>query len=292
MEKPQVTEGYGHDFTNFDALTAPLLVKAEEKFGKHSYRNWYPFKSPKGDWMAFHMVSYSDIRIVNLDSMEIVVDGEFYAHIVKGADGKNDWRHKDTVYNSHTNTSVYVPSYYIDTYDKGKDPEGNSCGVGHYAVNDREFDDDESTLGNMKSVPIAFTAWTIWAADYEFYVDMLDLSEVDEGRVSLLSPGEKFQGACIPISARHVRNWVKPEVDYWLGFGGHPDAAHATFDVQLLTEHHLGRVELGGEKAGQMHDIYDDEREPYPRAKTPWVAMKERMDEGAAKRAAAKVAAE
>lgn len=280
-----MTKGYGHDFSGFDALTKPLLDKATEKFGKHAYRNWCPFKSPAGAWMAFHMSSYSDIRVINLDTMEVVVDGEFYAHLHRGDDGKVDWRAKETVYASHTNTSVYVPSYAELPYTNHKGEADT------YVVEGHEFEPEDSdkesrvTLDFIRSVPLAFNAWTIWAADYEFYVDVLDLSDVDNGNISILELGEKHRGMSIPISASHVRNFIKPSIDHWIKIGDKSKGEEnsrvkdVTFDAMILTESHLGRLELGAGERG-FHDIYtEDKTAAYPRGRKPWESLRDRLNE-------------
>lgn len=268
------TEGYGYDFAAFDAVTKPLLDKAVEKFGKHSYANWYPFKSPAGVWMAFHMPSYSDIRIINLDAMEVIVDGDFYSHLARSADGKADYRSSETVYASHTNASVYVPAFVESTYTTH---EGKP---GLIAMNDHELEGDE-LLDNVRSVPLAFNAWTIWAADYEFYVDVIDLSEVDSGKVHLLDLGEARRGMSIPIGASHIRNFVKPSTEHWYRMadkekgieGG--TVENATFDAQILTEQHLGRLGLG--KSRGFHDIYGEKGSEYARKDAPWRGLRDRL---------------
>lgn len=263
-------EGYGYDFAAFDKITAPLRERAVEKWGKPAYQNWYPFRSPKGAWMAFHNTSYTDIRIVNLDTMDVVVDGDFYSHLHRDPDGQVDWRSPETVYGSHTNHSTYVPAYSTHAIE----PIGKTDML---VFDDYDFEDGES-LDSVFSVPIAINAWTIWAADYEFYVDVMDLSLVDDGIVRHFHMN-RLAGAAIPISASHVRNFVKPSTEHWVSIGpnkGEDDGA-PTFDAHILTESHLGRITLDGED--KFHDIYAaGDKQQYSLLDPPWHEVRRRME--------------
>lgn len=172
-----MTIGWGHTFkhlTNF--------LNSKNTLGNYRYKNYYPFKSKSGKWYAFWNQGYSDIKIYDLETKQIVIE-KFYS--------------SGTGYNPHTNHSVYVPSFIP---------------IKDYVVDDNEFDewiDDGSlTLDNFEQiqfVPYAFNAWTVWAADYQFYVDIIDLSEIDSGVVKRV----KNKGYTIPIDAEHVKNFVK-----------------------------------------------------------------------------------
>lgn len=257
-------EGYGRDFTAFDALTAEMKARAVEKFGSVKYQNWCPFRSPKGTWMAFHNSAYSDIRVVNLDTMSVVVDGDFYAHFDKEDKTK-------TVYGSHVNSSTYVPSYASTI-------EQTESGTNREFIYDRDDHDFEAEpLDIIMSVPLAFNAWTIWAADYEFYVDVLDLSKIDEGIVTRLDVGKPL---VIPIGAEHVRNYVNPSSEHWHRLGdkttGTPGGMReeVTFQAEMLTEVFVGRMDAVGRRA--LHDIYTEGSPDFPAAKRPWEALRDR----------------
>lgn len=255
--------GYNYDWKFFDNLTNDLKIKAEEKFGKIRYNNWCPFKSPKGTMMAFHNSSYRDIRVINLDTMEIVINGEFYSHFDKEDE-------KNTVYSSHANHSTYVPSYWKFQSEKYE-----------HVLNVDEIDEDnkhEFTLDNMLSAPYAINDWTIWAADYEFYVDILDLSEIDSGKIRKfdISPNPMMRNLSIPIEADHVRDYVKVDLEHWFHMNDpandipNTQSANITMDIQILHEDHIGRVSDIISNPNKFHDICHDKKDYSLMNETPW----------------------
>lgn len=210
-----MTEGYNRDWTNWDAYVSHLWPKPENV----KYRNWYPFLSPKGRWLAFYNKSYTDINIIDLETKELVVR-DFYSRY-RGydlIDGKRVSMEGHVYNGGHCNVSTYVPhcvytqfvsssadnkwlfsgleDFDFDVFDPAKTDEymsNKNSGFKHHT--------DKRVL---TSVPIAFNAYTYWAADFEFYVDLIDLSEVDNGVIKMIDGG-RFT---IPRSAEHVRNYV------------------------------------------------------------------------------------
>lgn len=191
-------EGYGHDWTNWDNFINAIYPRPADV----RYQNWYPFKSPKGVMMAFYNNSYGDIRVINLETKEVVVN-EFYSH--EDADPAKNW------YKSHTNVSTYVPSYWV-LNEKNTDVKGVTTEY-MFTMLDYDIDPlDEETLksyGEFKSLPFAFNAWTIWGMDFEFYVDILDLTEIDDGIIRKW----KDVNYVITKNADHVRNFIHHSTD-------------------------------------------------------------------------------
>ena len=160
------------------------------------------FFSPQGQKMAFYNTKYSDIRIVKIPTMEVVVD-TFYSN------------KKENVYAHHANFSTYVPTYMTYDYIRSDGELDSLVDI------DSEFEEDPEAYMKenrekglryeIKSLPLAFNAWTIWACDYEFYVDVIDLSEVDNGIIRKST----CPGFTMTRSGKEVRNYIQTSISYW-----------------------------------------------------------------------------
>lgn len=238
-----MSEGYGHDWTRWDEKL-PWQRSAEGVKYKGEltplpnacYGNFYPFRSPKGRWMAFHNKYYSDIRIIDLKTYETVFE-QFYR--------------TPTYYASHTNFCTYVPGYMSSMSSDGKT---------RFFYNDHELDEDkdwdnfEEDIGYL---PIAFNAWTIWACDYEFYVDILDLRQIDDGILKIYENKTSF---IIPRSAGHVRNYVNVQLE-WNDDDDKVNPVPIAWDIPYLEEKQKFRF-YNGEKGFKFYDMYQP-KEPF-----------------------------
>jgi hypothetical protein len=286
-------EGYGHDWGAWDAY---LEHKGIVPPGEVRYGNWCPFWSPKGRLMAFYNKSYGDIQIIDLETKEVVVK-DFYSRLRPMED-------PERVYNHHTNCSTYVPSFIRYPHESkftANNEERHHRGFSHYV--DQEWggkDDLQEWLdtlankgGEIGSLPVAFNVWTIWACDYEQYLDAIDLRQVDDGIVKLW-PSKKTH---IPINATHVRNYVQVAIDHHSSEGGGiPDPDDVTVDFRFLEERWTDRISM---KSGEFHfyDMYkakwNEDQNVFgpvyePDAKLPWQKTKERLDAHVAEREKAK----
>lgn len=99
----------------------------------------------------------------------------------------------------------------------------------------------------VEFAPIAFNAWTYWAADEEFYVDTLDLSRIDEGVVAVFDR----KPYVVSRGIRQVRDVVEfgggfpVDVDRsveWYAKDGR--SSGLDFDVRVLTETFEDKVEV------------------------------------------------
>lgn len=190
-------QGYGYDWTQWDNFI-------NEKFPRPTnvrYQNWQPFLSPKGVWMAFYNTGYSDILVVNLETNEVVIN-EFYSH--KDADPEKSW------YKSHTNVSTYVPGYFscMEIFKNKDDVTPTYFSIPDYETESAE---ERASYGELKFLPLAFNAWTIWGMDSEYYVDVLDLSKIDDGII------RKWQDVNYIITrhAQHVRDFIHHDIEMW-----------------------------------------------------------------------------
>lgn len=259
---------WGHDYSVIDKLFEPF----KEKLGHYCYDNFYPFKSKSGKWYAFHNDQYSDIKIVEIETGKTVVK-HFYSN--KG------------VYLSHTNASTYVPAFVRGVYESPH--TGRTIKT---ITNDHDFEDSENiTLDMIESVPIAINSWTIWAADYEFYVDAIDLRRIDEGIVRKL----KFPQKVISRDCLQVRNVVECQTDYWYcikkegetdeELKARQDAVQPTSDFKFLVENH--DLRFSPKEPDHEEDIYDpngvagkyevDEELPWQESKR-WLDERKKSD--------------
>ena len=228
-------QGYGHDWIHWDKFINTLYPKPTDV----KYENWYPFRSPKGIMMAFYNTSYGDIKVINLETKEIVVE-EFYSH--SDTDPEKNW------YKSHTNISTYVPSYWVIKEKKHvKDhPEKDIL----YTILDYDTDPlTEETLnsyGQFKSLPVAFNAWTIWGIGTEFYVDVLDLREIDSG---IIRKWKNIQ-YIITRDASHVRDFIKHSTDV---FDSEDDII---CDFKVMEERWKDRLSIKGDEFS-FYDMYE-----------------------------------
>lgn len=255
-------EGYGHDWTQWDKFINELYPRPKDV----RYENWYPFRSPKGVMMAFYNNSYGDIKIVNLETNEVVVD-EFYSH--SDTDPEKKW------YKSHTNVSTYVPSYWVikEKMQMKDQPEKD---IFYTALDyDIEEGEDLKAYGEFKSLPIAFNAWTIWAMDYEFYVDVLDLREIDSG---IIRKWKNIQYV-ITKDARHVRNFIKHSTD------AYDSADDIGCDFKVLEERWKDRLSIRGNDFS-FYDMYEVKSKEDAKTKgytttdkAQWMVDKERYEE-------------
>ena len=198
---------YGYTYKLLDALFQPMQDTLKSKIGKPvKYHNFYPFKSKSGRWYAFFNNSYSDIKIYDLETGELWFTN-FYSYNPEFdfSENKRDSR----IYYDHTNVSTYVPSFIKDSFIL-KEKEHV------YYINDFSFDEDfeDSQLPKeeLDFLPIAFNMWTIWAADYEFYVDVLDLSDIDNKVVKIYNN----ISYTVSRSVDKVRDIIKVDSEFWM----------------------------------------------------------------------------
>lgn len=182
----RTTPSWGRTFRKLDVwlagfgiaehLGGPVEWTAIGSRPGHSYLNFHPFKSASGRLYAFHDGgNYTDIRVHELWRE----DGALTSRPVT-----SDFYRTKEHYDGHANYSIYCPSYFVrDSQYKGLKGE---IVKSKEVVMDHAFDAvDEVPWGEVQFAPVAFNAFTYWAADTEFYVDTIDLSRIDEGRISL-----------------------------------------------------------------------------------------------------------
>lgn len=163
--------GFGRDYSVWDKLVEDAIGQKVQALNEklktgYKYQNYYPFKSPKGKWFCFYGDTYADIRIYDLETLELVTKS-FYSNMEK------------KVYAHHANYSSYVPGYYTSKYK-----DEYLFAHEEYTLGDEK--DNLPTVDELQYSTFAFNAWTIWAADTEFYVDIIDLSDIDNGNVKLI----------------------------------------------------------------------------------------------------------
>lgn len=209
---------WNYSFNKLDNYFKEKFKDQLEFLGKYPYKNFYPFKSPKGKWMAFHSKYYSDIRIVDLENPERIVYEGYY-------------RDPNSKYSAHCNVNTYVPSYLVV-------PPNDSTQYG-FAISDNDFDDwlsdgsmKESQFENIDFLPLAFNVWTIWAADYELYLDVFDLSKIDDGILNCYKTDFKNT---FPIECSDIRKHIKVEVEEWFPIKNQ-DESIEDFDKRLKDE--------------------------------------------------------
>lgn len=216
--------GWGHDYSFVDKMFSTYFSESLKKLGGVKYNNWYPFKSPKGRWMAFHNTSYGDIRIVDLEANTVVATN-FYSNFDVRPDAPKWYMH-------HTNVASYVPGFiqYDDTLNDDKPvvftledremtswlEDGSLVSIYKECLS-VEADPSEQELisfvfDKWQSTNFALNAYTYWAADFEFYVDILDLSRIDEGILAIY-PKPTY---VMPIDTDNLRSMVKFEVESFL----------------------------------------------------------------------------
>lgn len=270
-----MSEGYGCDWTVWDALVRERFKEALDKLGVYKYRNFEVFKSPQGRWMAFHGSSYMDIRVVDLETCEVVCTN-FYSNRVLNSAGEYD--REKSFYIEHTNVSTCVPTYLKSVYDD-------------YSVlcepTDLESEGDKEDFtqwDKMISLPFAFNAFTYWAADWELYVDVLDLREIDKGII------KKWEGATsfvIPHGADHVRNYVKlDDAGIIKPKDGNKEFTHADFKV--LEERTRDRFHVNNDGTDfKFYNMYKKGDEGLYKVEEdlPWQVGQRMMEEQRKKRA-------
>lgn len=206
-----MSEGYGKDFTFWDNLVKERFKDQLEKLGTPRYRNWEVFKSPKGRWMAFHNKSYSDIKIVDLETLEPVIP-YFYGKTVYNEDGS--YNKDESVYDGfHTNVTSFVPTYLKRSYESNVTKKEEIYYTEICEIDESFIKDEEDIWAKIISVPLAFNAYTYWAADFELYVDVIDLSEIDNGIIKKFTGQSSF---IIPHGANRLGNYVKCDLDYYI----------------------------------------------------------------------------
>ena len=199
-----INDGYGHNYSAWDAFVEKNFGEQIRKLGPiQQYAKIEVFKSPKGRWMAFHHTDYTDIRIVDLETGDTVLKN-FYSYF----NGKKE----DRIYIHHVNFTTFVPTYSKSSYEhKGKKETIFVDPTDYNSLKEME-DDAWNDLDSIMSLPLAFNSWTIWAADHEFYVDILDLREIDDGKLKIFDGG----GFTLTRSAGHIRNYIKGEPSFWI----------------------------------------------------------------------------
>lgn len=212
---------------NYDFLDEYFKYKFGEKLKKLPkvhYDNWYPFKSASGKWYAFHNDNYYDIRIIDMETLEPVVT-QCFSNLETDPDfvPTEHVTDRSVWYAHHVNLSTYVPSYMRFMYES-KYAEPHPMVRMDSTIGETE-EDAYHLYGNSKTreevfafldehlefVPVAFNAHTIWAADFEAYVDVIDLSEIDKGIVRVYD----IDPIIIPIEADTVRSVVRVRHENW-----------------------------------------------------------------------------
>jgi hypothetical protein len=265
------TMGYGNDYSFWDAKVKERFKDQLEKLGKVRYENFCVFKSPKGRWMAFHNTSYTDIKVYDLETLELVAT-DFYSKSVRNEDGS--YNRELSTYASHTNASTFVPVYMPRNHGKYTSLDDMSGLVEEDWLSFCDWD-------RMISPPIAFNSWTIWAADFEFYVDVLDLREIDNGII------KKWPDVCsfeIPRSGYNVRDFVEIDADLIINRDKEinttiPAQGDFVIDFNILQERKRDRFAFntatGEIQFGDMHKegFYE------PKDTLPWEETRKRIDE-------------
>lgn len=289
--------GWGRTFQKVDAwlasfgitdhLGGPLGFAEIGSRPGHSYRNFHPFKSSSGRLYAFHDGgNYTDIKIHEISR----VDG-----VLQGRPVTADFYRTKEHYDGHANYSVYCPCYFVrDAEYRGLSGE---IVKSRQVIMDHAFDAvDEVPWSEVRFAPVAFNAFTYWAADTEFYVDTIDLSRIDEGLISLFDR----KPYVVPRTIEQVRDvidfagWYYEDLRRTFLFE-EEDATPLPgidFNVRVLTEASEDRFQigwpLGTAPAGRMGRYSEFEGTlgwRSLRAKLPWEDVAERSVEVARKRA-------
>jgi hypothetical protein len=206
----------------------------------HSYRNFQPFKSASGRLYAFHDGGdYTDIRIHEVWTED---DG------LKSRAVTSDFYRTKEHYDGHANYSTYCPCYFVrDSQYRGIKGE---IVTSKQVVMDHSFDlVDQVPWADVQFAPIAFNAFTYWAADTEFYVDTIDLSRIDEGQISLFDR----QRYVVSRTIDQVRDVI--DFDGWFhedlrrtglfAEGDQNPLPGISFNVRVLTEASEDRFQIG-----------------------------------------------
>lgn len=193
-------DGYGTNFEAWDRAVAARFKDQLARLGSnHRYGVPEIFRSPKGRWMAFHNPKYSDVRVVDLETGEIVATDVYSNRDPEVYDG------------FHANFTMYVPSYFRTVLNLRNGDEPNLMHVSE--LDDKDFESVDWDA--LVSIPLAFYSYTFWAADYEFYVELLDLREIDDGKIHVL----KDVGFTMARSASHVRQYVLADAESYIDLG-------------------------------------------------------------------------
>lgn len=238
MEK-SVKEGFPlFDYNGWDEL-CPYKQKKDGIYYKNkkiletpSYRNFYPFITKSGKWFAFYNQTYSDMKIINLETLEIVVD-KFYR--------------KEGKYSAHCNIETYVPGFLFVEMENNE----------NYSLNDhsRYINKEKITQNNSKQYyfPFAFNGYTFWACDYEIYIDMFDISDIENGNISLL----KQQWAILPIDLYRIRNYISAKKESWVSAN---EEEKFSLDFKVLQETYpekFNRCWLDQNDSTDYSDLHD-----------------------------------
>ncbi len=282
------TDGYGYDYAPWDRAVAEKFKTNLERLGPHQrYGKVEIFRSPKGRWMAFHNPQYTDIRVVDLETGDVVAK-DVYANFSV----------EPRVYDGfHANFTTFVPSYFRQMISVGTSYEQpHLFSVTEYDDNDFQTVDWDTLL----SVPLAFNSYTYWAADHEFYVDVLDLRDIDDGKIHLL----KGTGFTLIRSASHVRQFIKSDASSWVkirtaeereaGLQNESSAVHGKFVTDFTVLDQKEGLRLNFSTDGHLFDLHDytkEKSEPGYKiersTELPWVGVQRREAEYKAKKTAA-----
>ncbi len=253
VNRKYTTDGYGYNYAIWDTFITEKFSKQLKHLGNmQPYGQVEIFRSPKGRWMAFHNTNYYDIRIVDLETCEPVFEN-FYSYFDK--DKTNQ------VYKHHVNFTTYVPTYFVDNFTTdGKKSLYLVKTYGFDCVEDMENFD----FNDLFSIPIAFNAWTIWGADFEFYVDVLDLREIDDGKLKMF----KGAGFTLVSTATHVRQYINNNPYIYANFVGKeaPDVnEHFIAHFSVLEKKSNMTLEFGinSKEKFSFYDNSKDLRETY-----------------------------
>ena len=191
-------QGYGADWGVWDRWRRERHAAAIAALGTYAYGNLEVFLSPAGRWMAFHTDDYADVRVHDLEDGRLVA-----THVYS----------RDDHYGHTVNLSTYVPTFR-------RKVEHGRVGFApmHAAGMDRERGIVEAELWSM---PVAFNAWTVWGADHEQMIDLVDLSRIDEGVIALYDRDPWST----TIGAGHVRDFVHAKMTYVLDTRPDPERA-------------------------------------------------------------------
>lgn len=241
-----MTEGYGHNFEHFDRYVTSIMpshvIENLHTLGTPIHGNYYPFLSKSNKWYAFFNKSYSDINIYDLETNKLVVD-YFYEST------------------AHVNVSTYVPAYSLIEYLDFTKQDGT-----HSIFADWDYETNEYSAMNtnnsidvqmLRYTPIAFNAYTLWAADFEYYVDILDLNDIDNGNIKLIEK-TKFT---LPTAMNQVRNYISFDA---FDLDSFDPSDIFTYNIKMLNETTLGRINSTS-KSIKYFDFYswDDIQKDY-----------------------------
>lgn len=126
----------------------------------------------------------------------------------------------------------------------------------------------------------AFNASTIWAADYELYIDTLDLREIDDGKLYRVKVPHL---RTLPIGIKDIRQFIRligdvcvpirlndkeTEEEFEARKAASTPRSLALFDVHMLVKDNRDRFDF----ATPIYDMYQKEKDRYyvRENRAPW----------------------